>query len=70
MAEIEKITSAVSWYVSASASLAKALEDCETSPSYYCQRYYQAQEEARAELEKSLNEYIDERVALAIKNAV
>lgn len=69
MAEIEKITSAISWYMSATANLAAALKDCETSPGYYCQRYYQEQDEARAELEKSLNEYIDERVALAIKNA-
>lgn len=67
--EIEKITSAISWYMSATAKLAAALKDCDTSPAYYCQRYYQEQDEARTELEKSLNEYIDERVALAIKNA-
>jgi hypothetical protein len=69
MVEIEEITSAITWYMSASANLAKCLEDCDVSPGYHCQSYYAEQEKARDELADKLNKYIDERIALALQKA-
>jgi hypothetical protein len=69
MVEIEEITSAITWYMSASANLAKCLEDCDVSPGYHCQNYYREQERARDELKAKLDQYIDERVRLALEKA-
>lgn len=44
MAEIEEITSAITWCMVASANLAKCLEDCDVSPGYHCQSHYAEQE--------------------------
>jgi hypothetical protein len=64
--EAEDVVYAIREFSRAERALSSAMEKCEVSPGWYTRHEQDREDEARAELKRTLDAYIDQRIAAAL----